>query len=63
MVEIAAGEFMMGSDGTQALEDQRPSHRVWLDAFSIDLHEVTTAQYAAFLFRGQARRSMAVGNR
>ncbi len=49
MVEIPAGEFMMGSDGTQALEDERPSHRVWLDAFSIDLHEVTTAQYAAFL--------------
>jgi formylglycine-generating enzyme required for sulfatase activity len=49
MVEIPAGEFVMGSDGTQALEDERPSHRVWLDAFSIDLHEVTTAQYAAFL--------------
>jgi formylglycine-generating enzyme required for sulfatase activity len=49
MVEISAGEFVMGSDGTQALEDERPSHRVWLDAYSIDLHEVTTAQYAAFL--------------
>jgi len=49
MVEIPAGEFMMGSDGSQALEDERPSHRVWLDAFSIDLHEVTTVQYAAFL--------------
>ena len=49
MVEIPAGEFMMGSDGSQALEDERPSHRVWLDAFSIELHEVTTAQYAAFL--------------
>jgi formylglycine-generating enzyme required for sulfatase activity len=49
MVEIPAGEFVMGSDGTQALEDERPAHRVWLDAFSIDVHEVTTAQYAAFL--------------
>jgi formylglycine-generating enzyme required for sulfatase activity len=49
MVEIPAGEFTMGSDGTQALEDERPSHRVWLDAFSVDVHEVTTAQYAAFL--------------
>ena len=49
MVEIPAGEFTMGSDGTQALEDERPSHRVWLDAFSIDQHEVTTAQYAVFL--------------
>ena len=40
---------MMGADGTQALEDERPAHRVWLDSFSIDLYEVTTAQYAAFL--------------
>ena len=49
MVDISAGEFMMGADGTQALEDERPSHRVWLDRFSIDVYEVTTAQYAAFL--------------
>jgi formylglycine-generating enzyme required for sulfatase activity len=49
MVEIPAGEFAMGSDGGQALEDERPLHRVWLDSFSMDLHEVTTAQYAAFL--------------
>ena len=49
MVEIPAGEFLMGFDGTQALEDERPLHRVWLDTFSIDQYEVTTAQYAAFL--------------
>jgi formylglycine-generating enzyme required for sulfatase activity len=49
MVEIPAGEFVMGFDGTQALEDERPKHRVWLDAFSIDPYEVTTAQYALFL--------------
>lgn len=49
MVEIPAGEFVMGFDGTQALEDERPAHRVWLDAYAIDQYEVTTAQYAAFL--------------
>jgi len=49
MVEIPAGEFLMGFDGTQALEDERPFHRVWLDVFSIDSYEVTTAQYASFL--------------
>jgi formylglycine-generating enzyme required for sulfatase activity len=49
MVEIPAGPFVMGSDGSQALEDERPAHRVWLDWFSIDAEEVTTAQYAAFL--------------
>lgn len=49
MVEIPAGEFAMGSDGVRALEDERPVHRVWLDRFSMDLHEVATAQYAEFL--------------
>ncbi len=49
MVTIAEGDFLMGSDRTQALEDEGPSHRVWLDSFAIDLHEVTTAQYAAFI--------------
>jgi formylglycine-generating enzyme required for sulfatase activity len=49
MVEIPAGEFTMGLDGMQALEDERPKHQVWLPVFFMDLHEVTTAQYAAFL--------------
>ena len=49
MVEIPAGEFVMGFDGTQALEDERPAHRVWLDTYSMDRYEVTTAHYAAFL--------------
>ena len=30
MVEIPAGEFAMGSDGGQALEVERPMHRVWV---------------------------------
>ena len=49
MVEIPEGLFMMGFDGTQALEDERPRHQVWMPAFFMDLHEVTTAQYASFL--------------
>jgi formylglycine-generating enzyme required for sulfatase activity len=49
LVEIPEGIFSMGFDGTQALEDERPLHRVWLDAFAMDLHEVTTAQFALFL--------------
>lgn len=49
MVEIPAGEFVMGFDGTQALEDERPAHRVWLDAYSMDRYETTTAQYGSFL--------------
>lgn len=49
MVEIPAGEFMMGRDGSEALADERPLHSVWLDTFWIDVHEVTTSQYARFL--------------
>src|SRR3970040_287877 len=49
MVEIPAGEFAMGSDGGQALEDERPLHRVWVGSFSMDLHEGTTAQDVAVL--------------
>jgi formylglycine-generating enzyme required for sulfatase activity len=49
MVVIPEGSFTMGVDGTQALEDERPAHKPWLATFSIDLHEVTTAQYARFL--------------
>ena len=49
MVEIPEGLFTMGFDGTQALEDERPKHQVWLPAFFMDLHEVTTGKYAAFL--------------
>ena len=49
MVEIPAGEFAMGSDGGQALEDERPMHRVWVGSILMDLHEVATGQYAEFL--------------
>ena len=49
MVEIPEGPFTMGIDGMQALEDERPMHRVLLSRFFIDAYEVTTAQYAAFL--------------
>ncbi|HEX2054855.1 MAG TPA: formylglycine-generating enzyme family protein [Nitrospiraceae bacterium] len=49
MAIVPEGPFSMGSDGGQALEDERPKHEVWLDGFQIDLYEVTTGQYAAFL--------------
>jgi formylglycine-generating enzyme required for sulfatase activity len=47
MVSIPAGEFTMGSqDGDP---DERPVHKVHVDAFSMDVYEVTVGQYAAFL--------------
>jgi formylglycine-generating enzyme required for sulfatase activity len=49
MVEIPAGEFWMGVDGPIGLDDERPRHTVWLDAYAIDRYEVTTRQYAKLL--------------
>jgi peroxiredoxin len=47
MALIRAGDVTMGSyDGE---EDEQPVHRVWLDAFYLDLHEVTNADYKRFL--------------
>ncbi len=51
MVLIPAGEFWMGSDESDggALYDEKPKHRVYLDAYFIDKYEVTNAQYKRFL--------------
>jgi formylglycine-generating enzyme required for sulfatase activity len=46
---IPEGVFLMGANGTDALEDERPQHEVWLDRFEMDRYEVTTGQYAEFM--------------
>jgi formylglycine-generating enzyme required for sulfatase activity len=46
-VPIPAGSFLMGSEDGQ--EDERPVHRVWVDAFELAAHPITARQYAAFL--------------
>ena len=47
MVLVPAGEFTMGSnDGS---DNERPEHRVFLNAYYIDVYEVTVGQYAKFL--------------
>lgn len=53
---ILAGTFWMGIDGLQGLDDERPRHAVLLDAYAMDLYEVTVGRYAAFL-RQTARKS------
>ncbi len=42
---VPAGEFMMGQEEN---EGDRPTHRVALDAFYLEKHEVTNRQYLAF---------------
>ncbi len=43
MVYIPAGTYTIGNDA--GAEEERPAHAVFLDAFWIDQHEVTNAQY------------------
>jgi len=43
MVQLPGGWFEMGNEGGSA--DERPAHRVWVDAFLIDRYEVTQDQY------------------
>jgi sulfatase modifying factor 1 len=49
MVSIPGGEFMMGADNEQADKDEYPKHKVILDPFWIDQHEVTNDQFAKFI--------------
>jgi formylglycine-generating enzyme required for sulfatase activity len=48
MVLIPAGEFWMGSSVEIGKDDEHPLHRIWVDAFYIDEHEVTLDQYDRF---------------
>ncbi len=47
MVFIPRGPFFMGIDDIKV--EQRPRHKVYLDAYYIDRYEVTNAQYFEFL--------------
>ena len=49
MVLVPAGEFTMGTDDPQAPADQHPAREVHVDAFYIDKHEVTNAQFEEFI--------------
>ena len=43
---IPAQWFLMGSE--EGSRDERPVHRVWVDAFAIGITQVTKAQYESF---------------
>jgi formylglycine-generating enzyme required for sulfatase activity len=54
MVSIPAGEFTMGNNGRGTVDgpgdpDETPSHKVYLDAFEMDLYETTNAMYQKFV--------------
>src|ERR1700733_48310 len=47
MVSIPAGWFGMGCEAGR--DDEKPLHRVWVDAFDIAAFQVTRADYARFI--------------
>jgi formylglycine-generating enzyme len=47
MVRIPEGWFQMGSDSGQ--DNEKPVHRVWVDAFELAVCQVTNADYSFFL--------------
>ncbi|MDM9379790.1 ergothioneine biosynthesis protein EgtB [Chlorogloeopsis sp. ULAP01] len=52
MIQIPSGEFEMGNDSPDALDNERPAHRVYLDTYLIDRYPVTCADYQVFMEAG-----------
>ena len=52
MVRVAAGEFTIGSNEVDALDNERPAHKLHLDTFWIDRYPITCKQYAKFMTQG-----------
>jgi len=57
MAPAPAGEFTMGSSAADAKPDEKPAHKVTLDAFWMQAHEVTWDMYLMFMFADQARET------
>src|SRR5262245_8440514 len=49
MAWVPGGEFTMGTDSDLGWPDEKPAHRVRVDGFWMDEHEVTNAQFRAFV--------------
>jgi formylglycine-generating enzyme required for sulfatase activity len=57
MAPIPGGEFTMGSTASNAKADEQPAHRVRLDPFWMQAHEVTWDAYLMFMFADQAHET------
>jgi len=51
-IEIPGGEFYIGSDAAEALDNERSRHLCYLEAYSIDRYPVTCSQYRDFMASG-----------
>lgn len=51
-VGVPAGAFELGTDAATAYDNERPRHRVHVEAFALDRFPVTARRYAAFVADG-----------
>jgi formylglycine-generating enzyme required for sulfatase activity len=56
MVRVPEGWFLMGSETGQ--DNERPLHRVWIDAFEMAVCQVTNADYSRFLAATNHRKPL-----
>jgi len=49
MTRIPGGEFTMGTDDVHSFPNERPAHKVHLEGFWMDEHDVTNAEFAKFV--------------
>jgi formylglycine-generating enzyme required for sulfatase activity len=49
MVWIAGSEFTMGTNDLRSFPNERPAHKVQVEGFWIDEHDVTNAEFAKFV--------------
>jgi len=52
MVEIPGGEFAMGSNSIDAIDNEKPAHLVYVDTYWIDKYPVTCKEYRQFMEAG-----------
>jgi len=49
MVWIPGGKFTMGTNDLRSFPNERPAHKVQVEGFWIDEHDVTNAEFAEFV--------------
>ncbi|OUL27326.1 ergothioneine biosynthesis protein EgtB [Nostoc sp. 106C] len=52
MIQIPGGEFEQGNNSIDALDNESPAYKVYLDTYWIDRYPVTCRQYRAFIEAG-----------
>jgi len=56
MVKIEAGEFTLGNDTVEAIDNERPTHKIYLGTYYLDRCLVTCQQYHQFMMSGGYRQ-------